>query len=89
MKIRANRKQIAINNIKLLGYNLNGYYPSLLYHYDLLVAQNTSYFWLGNPDSDIPVVQLSAENETSNLILILIEQENVTEENEEKRECII
>ena len=48
-----------------------------------------SYFWLGNPDSDIPVVQLSAENETSNLILILIEQENVTEENEEKRECII
>ena len=46
-------------------------------------------FDLVNPDSDIPVVQLSAENETSNLILILIEQENVTEENEEKRECII
>ena len=41
------------------------------------------------PDPVIPVVQLSAENETSNLILILIEQENVTEENEEKRECII
>ena len=35
------------------------------------------------------IFDLVTQNETSNLILILIEQENVTEENEEKRECII
>ena len=53
--------------------------PRILVTFDL-VTQTKIYPWF---------IQLSAENETSNLILILIEQENVTEENEEKRECII